>query len=71
MRHAQLPRFIPWILLASLSLALAACRSVGGGQASQPPLAQNFNRDTVQTYDLQSGEFQQQPPFGARADRSQ
>lgn len=30
-----------------------------------------FNRDTVQTYDIQSGQFQQQPPFGARSDRTQ
>jgi hypothetical protein len=63
------------LLLVSL-LLLEGCQ----GNPMHPPTSSttstegapgDFNRDTVQTYDLQSGEFQQQPPFGARADRAQ
>jgi len=53
---------------------LAACQSpnrpsaASAAAAAPPP---TFNQDTVQTFDLQSGEFQQAPPYGARSDRSQ
>ena len=56
---------------------LAACQSPNrpsaASAASDATAAPSptFNEDTVQTFDLQSGEFQQAPPYGARSDRSQ
>jgi hypothetical protein len=57
--------------LLPLLLLLAACQSPNppSGEASAP--APTFNQDTVQTFDIQSGEFQQAPPYGARSDQAQ
>jgi hypothetical protein len=58
-----------YLLLLLLPL-LPACQSPVLHPAASDS-AQNFNRDTVQTYDIQTGEFQQKPPYGARSDRAQ
>jgi hypothetical protein len=59
------------LLLLLLLLPLPACQGDGSRQpaATSPP--DSFDRDTVQTYDLQTGEFHQQPPYGARSNQSQ
>jgi uncharacterized lipoprotein YajG len=58
-------------LLLPLAL-LAACQSAPSSrEAAVPAPTPTFNQNTVQTYDLQTGEFQQAPPFGARSDRAE
>ena len=68
-------RLMPRLLLLLLLPLLPACQSAAPRQAASAaadtPAPHTFNQDTVQTYDIQSGEFQQQPPFGARSDRGQ
>jgi hypothetical protein len=63
------------LLLLALTPLLPACQSAAPrpatSTAADTPAPHTFNQDTVQTYDLQTGEFQQQPPFGARSDRAQ
>ena len=58
-------------LLLLLLLALPACQGAGFRKSAGPPLPDTFDRDTVQSYDIQTGEYHQQPPFGARSDQSQ
>lgn len=59
------------LLLIPLAL-LPACQSDRSpGEAAAPAPTPTFNQSTVQTYDLQTGEFQQAPPFGARSDRAE
>jgi hypothetical protein len=60
-------------LLLLIPLAfLPACQNAPAfRQAAAPAATPTFNQQTVQTYDLQTGEFQQTPPFGARSDRGE
>ena len=60
-------RHLPLLLL----LALPACQGDGSRHSDTTASPDTFNRDTVQTYDIQTGEFQQQPPYGARSNESQ
>jgi hypothetical protein len=63
---------MPRPLLLLLLLALPACQGDNSRQsASMAGPADNFDPATVQTYDIQTEEYHQQPPFGARADRGQ
>jgi len=58
------------ILLLIPTALLAACQTPPSPrQAAAPAPTPTFNQNTVQTFDLQSGQFQQAPPFGARSDR--
>jgi len=62
----------PLLLLIPLTLPfiLGACQTAHPAQAAaEPSPTPTFNQSTVQTFDLQSGQFQQAPPFGARSDR--
>jgi hypothetical protein len=62
----------PLLLLLLLPLLPACQNAAPQKSASSPaaPEAQTFDQATVQTYDRQTGEFQQQPPFGARSNLS-
>jgi hypothetical protein len=66
--------------LLPLILLLPACQ--GDRHAFQPPVAaetapseptpaETFDHDTVQTYDVNTRDFQEQAPYGARSNRSQ
>jgi hypothetical protein len=67
---------MPRRLLLVLLLPLAACQgnatrhstTTSSTDASSP---RSFNQDTVQTFDIQTGEFQQRPPYGARSNQPQ
>lgn len=65
------------LTLIALCMLLPACQGNGPRQspaasAAEPaPSPHTFDSDTIQTYDLQTGQYQQQPPFGARSNRSQ
>jgi len=61
-------------LLLLLVPALASCQGNGSPHPAAPAASSSadpFNRDTVQTYDIQTGEFQQHPPYGARSNQPQ
>ena len=65
-----MPRHFLLILLLPV---LSGCQNAASPQSassSSAPESQSFNQETVQTYDHQTGEFQQQPPFGARSNIS-
>jgi hypothetical protein len=53
-----------------LLLALPACQGPGPLTGSAPP-PDSFNHDTARTYDVQTREFQAEPPFGAQSNRDQ
>ena len=57
------------LLGAALSL-LTACAGPDRAGADTSP-GHSFNQDTVQTYNIQTHDFQQQAPFGAESNRSQ
>jgi len=61
-------------LLVLLLPLLPACQNAAphpAASSTETPDSHTFDQDTVQTYDRQTGEFQQQPPFGARSNLSQ
>jgi uncharacterized lipoprotein YajG len=68
MRHT-----LPLLLIAlALPVLLGACQTTPSAQtAAAPAPTPTFNQNTVQSFDLQSGQFQQAPPFGARSDRAE
>ncbi len=53
-----------FILLLLLPL-LGACQNSDSGQ-NPTGANKNFDPNSRQTYNIQTGDFQQQPPFGAR-----
>ena len=59
-------RMLPLLFL----LALAACQGAGSRQPVQPAANEGFDQQTNQTYDVQTRQFQQAPPFGARSNQS-
>jgi hypothetical protein len=60
------------LLLLPLLAFLPACQNAPGSHnAAAPAPTPTFYQSTGQTYDNQTGEFQQAPPFGARSDRSE
>jgi hypothetical protein len=63
------------LLLLLLLPLFPGCQNATPRQASTSsaasPAHPDFSQNTVQTYDIQTGEFQQQPPFGDRSNRSQ
>jgi len=61
---------VRYLFLLLLPL-LGGCQSPRQSSDAAPAPTPTFNQGTVQTFDLQSGEFQQTPPYGARSDRSQ
>jgi len=74
--HPVMPRPFLFILLLPLVTACQTPRpsqsTAGSADATTMPTPRSsFNQDTVQTYDIETNEFQQGPPFGARSDRSQ
>jgi outer membrane biogenesis lipoprotein LolB len=58
------------ILLGAALSVLTACAGPERSAADASP-AHSFNQDTVQTYNIQTHDFQQQAPFGAESNRSQ
>ncbi|MGA3172412.1 MAG: hypothetical protein ABSE62_15530 [Chthoniobacteraceae bacterium] len=63
---------MPRAFFLVLFLGLAACQGDGSHHstsASAP--SDNFDSDTVQTYNLQTADFQQQSPWGACSNQSQ
>ncbi len=59
----------PFLLL--FLLALPGCQGNGSHPSTGSSLSNTFDPNTVQTYDIQTGEYHQQPPFGARSNQSQ
>ena len=63
------------LLLLLLLPFFPACQNAAPRQASTSSAASathpDFSQNTVQTYDIQTGQFQQQPPYGARSNRTQ
>jgi len=67
-----MPRHLLFLLLV-LPL-LPGCQNAAyrpSASSSGASDSQTFDQQTVETYDRQTGEFLQQPPFGDRANRSQ
>jgi len=58
-------------LLLVLLLPLTACQGNGFHRATAATAGaaptDNFDRNTVQTYNIQTRDFEEKPPFGARS----
>jgi hypothetical protein len=67
----MLRHFLVLLLLPLLPACQNAAPRQSAAASTESPSPPTFNQETVQTYDLQTGEFQQQPPFGDRSNGSQ
>jgi len=57
------------LLLLILLLPLPACQGNGSRPPATAATADPFDRDTLQTYDPQTRDFQEKPPFGAQSNQ--
>jgi hypothetical protein len=69
-------RHITRAILLVPFLGMAACQGDGSHNSaatggSTATTSDSFDSDTVQTYNQQTADFQQQPPWGARSNQAQ